>query len=693
MAKFRVGDKVRIVKNAPRGDWNESMTRWLGKVMTINEIENDGNDLHPNGQRYYMQEDAGEYTNGRLNGWTWYESFIECKTGYRAGDYVRVRANLQEGYRYSESVGNGVYVASRMASSDYKGKIFRVIDCAWNHSVGYQCFVLENDNECFTWCDWMVEPVYGVVIDEMANGGVRVNRCACCGREIIDGEEMFGTVNGDYICEDCVNEHYTQCEDCGEYFHNENDNYYVTSGGEHICEGCYDNDYFTCPECGEIVHTDYSHEAPNGDYYCEDCFSEQCTYCADCGEAVWNDETYYDDDNDEYLCERCYNRRTYNEIIMGYHEFSDWELQQTGNETKYSLVPMGFELEVEKAGSNVECGKMALQCREILGNLAVYERDGSLNHGFEMITQPMTYDYWMNGANDKITETLSLLKDSGYKSHDTDTCGLHIHVGRESLATSTRSTDDVIDNIILIMETFKAELTAFSRRRSSQINRWAKFLTSETDEVSLNYVKQLKTGEDRYTALNLRKSGTIEFRIFKGSLIKETVYASLELVKNIVNIAKYEDLDGLTWNDIINYHKTVNKYLTQYNNSRGITSETKLHVLDKYQLNKELYSFKNFLDGKFAVYVESNSSSAYKGIALNGLLFFGGIRKFKTTDSWGRAMVLNSLEEILRRTNESRRIKVIDGEAHVFNEHQTDEVPIDVVLGLWTENRELLQCA
>jgi hypothetical protein len=65
MAKYKVGDKVRIVDHRtdnmnPFG----GMDKWLGKVMTIRELSWFG---------YWMEEDYGEYMG---NGWMWDDSMI-----------------------------------------------------------------------------------------------------------------------------------------------------------------------------------------------------------------------------------------------------------------------------------------------------------------------------------------------------------------------------------------------------------------------------------------------------------------------------------------------------------------------------------------------------------------------------------------------------------------------------------------
>lgn len=65
MAKYKVGDKVRIVGHRaynmnPAGE----MDKWLGKVMTIRGLSSFG---------YWMEEDYGKYLG---DGWMWDDSMI-----------------------------------------------------------------------------------------------------------------------------------------------------------------------------------------------------------------------------------------------------------------------------------------------------------------------------------------------------------------------------------------------------------------------------------------------------------------------------------------------------------------------------------------------------------------------------------------------------------------------------------------
>lgn len=70
MAKYKVGDKVRIVSERTAEHWNPQMDKWLGRVMTIRSDEVDlGTGKHFG---YKMEEDLIE----GLYGWYWWDDMI-----------------------------------------------------------------------------------------------------------------------------------------------------------------------------------------------------------------------------------------------------------------------------------------------------------------------------------------------------------------------------------------------------------------------------------------------------------------------------------------------------------------------------------------------------------------------------------------------------------------------------------------
>ena len=67
MAKYKVGDKVRIVSKRPQRCWNPYMDKWLGKTMTIIKSGINGYGVY-----YYMEEDRDDF----LGNWRLYEDMI-----------------------------------------------------------------------------------------------------------------------------------------------------------------------------------------------------------------------------------------------------------------------------------------------------------------------------------------------------------------------------------------------------------------------------------------------------------------------------------------------------------------------------------------------------------------------------------------------------------------------------------------
>lgn len=68
MAKYKVGDKVRIVSERPQKHWNPDMDEWLGKTMTITASGRNGD-----GEIYYRMFD--DVVRGG-SWWHWYEFMI-----------------------------------------------------------------------------------------------------------------------------------------------------------------------------------------------------------------------------------------------------------------------------------------------------------------------------------------------------------------------------------------------------------------------------------------------------------------------------------------------------------------------------------------------------------------------------------------------------------------------------------------
>jgi hypothetical protein len=246
-------------------------------------------------------------------------------------------------------------------------------------------------------------------------------------------------------------------------------------------------------------------------------------------------------------------------MITYYHEHKNDERtffsssEEVGANEDNALY-LGVELEVDRGGmSNDESDTVAA----ILGEDFVYfEEDGSLRNGFEIITEPATLAYYKEHAQDWEAVFKRLVKD-GYRSHNTATCGLHVHINRNFLSRNFQSEDSSLKSILAVFDKFWDNLVIFSRRTTTNLNRWAnkydKTPTEIVDDMHYGYV-------DRYHAVNVSNEPTIEFRLFKGTLNPESFFATLELIYSIVNWSTNhfeEEVAGLTWEELLNTETLV----------------------------------------------------------------------------------------------------------------------------------------
>lgn len=265
------------------------------------------------------------------------------------------------------------------------------------------------------------------------------------------------------------------------------------------------------------------------------------------------------------------------ELIGGYHT-SDiihrrLDYHRASNESVDSGSRyFGIELETEMTRGR-EC-EYANAVNEVINGsyenynkYAKFERDSSLENGCEIITQPMTMEFIMEHKN-KIKEILSVINDKGGTSHDNNRCGLHVHVSKASLDSST------IDEIYCLFEFFKPEIIAFSRRT---IFRYCNFMdlnvSSGVHLFDKEYFKYHKS-TGHCCAINNANNATLEFRIFRGTTRYGTLVASIQLVDNICNIASEfvrGNRSSISWNEVINYNNQYEE-LKEYNTRKNINS-------------------------------------------------------------------------------------------------------------------------
>ena len=152
----------------------------------------------------------------------------------------------------------------------------------------------------------------------------------------------------------------------------------------------------------------------------------------------------------------------------------------------------------------------------------------------EIVTHPMSLDYHMNEM--PWSEISEIALDMRYRSHNTGTCGLHVHVNRTTFGEEREMQDECISRILYFVEHHWEELLKFSRRTESQMNRWAaRYGYKNSPKEVMENAKKHSIG--RYACVNITNYHTIEFRMFKGTLKVNTILATLQLVDMICDMA------------------------------------------------------------------------------------------------------------------------------------------------------------
>lgn len=291
---------------------------------------------------------------------------------------------------------------------------------------------------------------------------------------------------------------------------------------------------------------------------CDSCRRERCQ---NCGER---------DDLEDGRCSNCRGP------ILDHFDKSKFD-------SVIGTAPHYFGVELE-----VECGDEKSECAErvsyAIGDLAVLKEDGSLDAGFEIVTKPMSLDkqteFWSNLLTPRNVRHMS--------SFGTDTCGLHVHASRQPLTELT------VAKIVCFVNAShnRKFIETIAQRRSCT---WARIQHKKLVDAN-------KRNPARYEAVNLQnvKSsrdsdgrrimvGTIEFRIFKGTLKKESVLKSIQFVAALIEFCKpaerslKDSVSRARFVEFVHQNRKLYPHLSAFISARWEGEETKGSVVYGYK--------------------------------------------------------------------------------------------------------------
>ena len=405
-------------------------------------------------------------------------------------------------------------------------------------------------------------------------------KCEHCGDWIDESEAV--EVDGETWCGTCVESDARQCECCGEYHDYDNlETVHVwiyercDTEDQLWCEDCRDNEAHTCTRCGDLyagfgdadgetcVH--YSGDRENWQHLCPSC-EEQLPHCYSCGCTLGSD--CYRDSCGEAYCDDC--KPEEEDYLESYGHTDASSFYRLPDDPTPTWLYLGVELETE-AYHTANPEALARDVTLAVGpERVVCKKDGSLYNGCEIVTQPMSAAYHLAPIDDlggrmfwdTILETCAA---HNARSHNGGNCGLHVHVSRTWL-----DTDEMVTTFIRLVQGHAAEWQVFSRRHLDNMS-YCKLDSDYQAGISLEdspLQKRLKTCQKNghYTAINCANDATVELRLWRGTLVKQTLRATIEATAALALIAgddrtDVEALELWSWRELV---KQMVKALDRY---------------------------------------------------------------------------------------------------------------------------------
>ena len=298
-----------------------------------------------------------------------------------------------------------------------------------------------------------------------------------------------------------------------------------------------------CDNCHDLVPT-FSIRLRDGLLICERCYFMNSWVCHYCHHIYGEGEEPYSIIENEHghhsVCNNC--RDNNYDLILPYSFDPQFKFYKT-NRDKRELLYFGIELEIESNGSDKR------EAVESLSACVYAKADSSIMNGFEIVSHPMTYNWLMDNHNiwDKILE----LRKKGWRSYDTESCGMHIHLSKNAFGNY---------HLYKFMKLFYDNsdfILRFSQRKGVHLNQWASLNDNEQNIIYKARNKN-RGREDRHTAVNLGREFSVEIRVFRGTLNPLSFWKNIEFTKALFDFSRdysLECMNELAFRDFIRFEK------------------------------------------------------------------------------------------------------------------------------------------
>lgn len=329
----------------------------------------------------------------------------------------------------------------------------------------------------------------------------------------------------------------------------------------------YTNKYTErCSHCGNrhnIAYTDTRYKVINGNSYCEDCvirmnfgvcditgnegFRKHIKFSCDKDRKEVLEKLGYRGDKEELdvssdlcynknvqICNRCgsafiYTGRTgwcgdcQKGEIKSYSDKSFVFMNLRGEQNV--KTHFGFELETELDGDTF---RTVYNINDKLNDLIKIKGDGSLDSGFEIVSNALSFKKFMSVKN-RFDDAFKKALQDGCYSQKARTTGLHIHISRDGFRDCEH-----LAKFCQAWYLNKNFTRYVAQRDFGQYREWDTFIERDR-KFFLKFLdghkKRVHDRHYRYRIVNLNNEDTVELRMFKGIL-------SIDYLSNVIELCE-----------------------------------------------------------------------------------------------------------------------------------------------------------
>ena len=294
--------------------------------------------------------------------------------------------------------------------------------------------------------------------------------------------------------------------------------------GGSLCYPCFSRHVIRCGDCGKrlILQPQWAHlyRRYHHVFVCITC-SNSNPRCL-CGHNLMNSTTVKNRDGTlAPVCKRCAGEP----YSSHSHDEEPWDFNpKPWGYNFHSITPddgafYGIELETDSYPDRVYPILSDLREHRSDSGLTDFflKPDGSLQNGIEICFHPRTIPSWVSYITTIFPTLKNIIDRAGGKAYHSNQCGLHIHREETDLATKTK--------LLFFFAKNRQHLETIAQRRS---NSYCSF-NVYNQTWTMKQAAAMANLNSRY-ALNIAAHhGTIEFRLFKGTLAPKTLLAQIGL--------------------------------------------------------------------------------------------------------------------------------------------------------------------